>query len=344
MIRNWVNRAAGKTWRPSGFRAGSLKQAAATSKGEKRSLLAAKEAEGGTTIAATCQHSFEPPRNPTRWLLWTKLWNARGGRKGMSMSGGDCVGTLVLSIDLELDIDHHDGKLERRLDEVRSQLVGMTRAAAIPATWAVADPTLSAASESILAAACGHEIAVLGNQAWLGPGCGRARLARELARRFSAPRNLGIPVSTLSLRNVDQVPHLDLLLDYGVTALCSLPVEHLSLARKLGQPPIRFGLWQPPAAWKLPPRANWWSPAAWLFRREIKRVIRQRSLLHLRVDASRLVGAPDQAMDVIATMFRYVAAKRDAGQLAIQTVAHLAAQALRDRAAIPSRSILRQAA
>src|SRR5882724_5768003 len=82
MIRNWVNRAAGKTWRPSGFRAGSLKQAAATSKGEKRSLLAAKEAEGGTTIAATCQHSFEPPRNPTRWLLWTKLWNARGGQKG----------------------------------------------------------------------------------------------------------------------------------------------------------------------------------------------------------------------------------------------------------------------
>src|SRR5262245_66676994 len=95
------------------------------------------------------------------------------------MSGGDGVGTLVLSIDLELDLEHHERQLERRLDEVRSQLVEMTRAAGIAATWAVADPMLSAASESILAAGCGHEIAVLGDQAWLGPGCGRARLARR---------------------------------------------------------------------------------------------------------------------------------------------------------------------
>src|SRR5437899_2304439 len=135
----------------------------------------------------------------------------------MSMSNGDWTGTLVLSIDVELDLERHEAHLERRLDEVRSQLVAMTRAAAIPATWAVADPMLSAASDSILAAGCGHEIAVLGDQAWLGPGCGRARLARELARRFSVPGKAGIPVSTLALRNVKQVIDLDLLIDHGVT-------------------------------------------------------------------------------------------------------------------------------
>src|SRR5688500_12177459 len=113
------------------------------------------------------------------------------------MSSGVRGGTLVLSIDLELDLGHHDRLLTRRLEDVRSQLVTITRTHAMPATWAVADPMLSVASESILSAGCGHELAVLGDQAWLGPGCGRARLARELARRFSAPRKAGIAVSTL---------------------------------------------------------------------------------------------------------------------------------------------------
>src|SRR5262245_64047464 len=126
------------------------------------------------------------------------------------MSGGDWTGTLVLSIDLELDPVRHERLLERQLDLVRSELVALTKAAAIPATWAVADPVLSAATDSILAANCGHEIAVLGDQAWLGPGCGRERLARELARRFSAPRKAGIPVSTLAVRNFAHVASLHL--------------------------------------------------------------------------------------------------------------------------------------
>jgi hypothetical protein len=260
------------------------------------------------------------------------------------MSGGDGLGTLVLSIDLELDLEHHEAQLERRLDEVRSQLVAMTRAAAVPATWAVADPIFSAASESILAAGCGHEIAVLGDQAWLGPGCGRVRLARELTRRFSVPRKSGISVSTLALRNVEQVIDLDLLIEHGVTAVCGPSVEHAALARKLGQPPIRFGLWQPPAAWTLSPRKSWLSPIAWQICREIKRTIRQRSLLHLRLDALRLVEAPHGALELVSSMLRYIAAKRDAGQLVIETIGHLAAHALDSRASIPTRSILRPAA
>ena len=165
------------------------------------------------------------------------------------MSDGAGLGTLVISIDLELGLDTHERQLERRLDEVRTQLVSLTRDASLPVTWAVADPMLSAATESILAAGCGHEIAVLGDQAWLGPGCGRARLARELARRFSVPRKAGIPVSTLALRKVEQVVDLDLLIEHGVTALCGLPVEHQSHSKKLASPPIRYGIWQPPAAW-----------------------------------------------------------------------------------------------
>jgi hypothetical protein len=260
------------------------------------------------------------------------------------MSAGDGQGTLVLTVDLELDVEHYDGELQRRLDDVRSQLVATTRAAGVPATWAVADPMLSAASESILAAGVGHEIAVLGDQAWLGPGCGRARLARELSRRFCVSRKAGMAVNTLVLRNVDQVVDLDLLLDHDVKAMCSPPVEQPRVARKLGQPPIRFGLWQPPTAWTLPPMKTWWSPTAWHVRREIKLAIRRQSLLHLRLDALRLLEAPGTALRSLDGMFRYFATKRDRGQLAIATIASVATAALENRAATPSRSILRSAA
>jgi len=267
-----------------------------------------------------------------------------GGRKGKSMSGGASAGTLIVSIDLELDLEHYETPLQRRLDEVRKQLVELSRTANIPATWAVADPMLSAASESILGAGCGHEIAVLGDQAWLGPGCGRERLGRELKRRFSVPRKAGIPISTLALRNVTQVVDLDLLIDHGVTAVCAPPIEHPSIADRIDPPPTRFGLWQPPLAWRLPPRKSWWSPAGWLIRREIKRAIRQNSLVHLQLGALRIVDASDAALGTISAMFRYIAAKRDAGQLAVETIGRLASRALDCRTAIPSRSILRPAA
>jgi hypothetical protein len=267
-----------------------------------------------------------------------------GAVKGISMNNGVRQGTLVLSIDLELDLEHHDGTIQRRLDEVRSRLVSITRSHGIPATWAVADPMLSAASESILTAGCGHEIAVLGDQAWLGPGCGRARLARELARRFSAPRKAGIPVTTVALRNVEQVADLDLLIAHGVTGLCGPATPDLSSLKKLAPAPIRFGLWQPPAAWTLSPQTHAWSPQMWRLRGEIKRAIKKQSLLHLRIEALRFVDAPNRTLDIFETVCRYIAAKRDVGRLAIRTIGDLASEALSNRAAVSSRSILRPAA
>ena len=259
------------------------------------------------------------------------------------MSGGSGTGTLILSVDLELDLEHQEPALQRRLDEVRRQLVALTQSHSISATWAVADPTLSAATESILAAGCGHEIAVLGDQAWLGTGCGRLRLGRELTRRFDSARRAGISVSTLALRNVEQVFDLDLLLDHGVTALRGPAIDTFAPSGKVAAPPIRFGLWQPPAARKLPPLTPWWSPATWLIRREIKRAIAQQSLLHFEIDAPRLV-AHESALGLVVSTLRYAAAKRDVGKLAIHTIGHVAAQMLAERTAAPSRSILRPAA
>jgi hypothetical protein len=257
------------------------------------------------------------------------------------MSGG--VGVVIFSIDLEMDLEHQSGAHQRALDELQQELLGLTRQHALPATWAVADPALSAASESILAAGCGHEIAVLGEAAWLGPGCGRTRLGRELARRFDGARSAGIAVSTLALRNVEQVLDLDLLIEHGVTAIRAPAVGTLSAARRLASPPIRYGLWQPPVACRLPLPAQWWTPTDWLLRQAIRRTMRQRGLLHLEIDGGQLVAAK-QSLGQVAQVMRYLARRRESGLIEVQTIQQIATRMLAERAAAPSHSILRPAA
>ncbi|HEY2412670.1 MAG TPA: hypothetical protein VGI40_10530 [Pirellulaceae bacterium] len=260
------------------------------------------------------------------------------------MISGDSLGTLVLSIHLELDLEDQNRRDEQRLDEIRARLIDLTKTSGVSATWAVADPMLSVASESILSAGVGHEVAVLGDEAWLGQGCGRGRLARELARRFSAPRKNGLSVSTLMLRNMTQVGDFDLLIQHGVTAISGPATSQGASTQKAMQPPTRFGIWQPPIALRLPMRSKWWSPATWNVRREIKRTIRKRTVLHLSIDAPRLIGDEDRSLDLVASILRYSAAKRDAGQLSVATIGQLASKALDARAGNPSRSILRPAA
>ena len=257
------------------------------------------------------------------------------------MSGG---GVVLLSVDLELDIAHNQDGQDERLDEVRTWLVERMRDLNLPATWAVADPVLSAATDSILSSGVGHEMAVLGDQNWLGYGAGRIRLNRELTRRFNGARRAGIPVSTLALRNVEQVVDLDLLLGHGITAVRGPAVDSAVTARKLAAPPIRFGIWQAPTAWRIPPQPHWWAPSTWLIRHEIRRTIARGSALHLEIDAQRLVEAGPDAMSLIQAALTHIAARQQAGLLQVRTIGQVAAEALSDRSAVPSRSILRPAA
>jgi hypothetical protein len=94
----------------------------------------------------------------------------------------------------------------------------------------------------------------------------------------------------------------------------------------------------------LAPSRGWSLWAKWLICRDIRRAIRRRTLLHLHIDAAALVTAPEPALGPAGPVLRYIAAKRDAGQLAVRTIADVAQEALDQRAGTPSRSILRPAA
>lgn len=224
-------------------------------------------------------------------------------------------GRLIVSIDLELD--HHPGSLRRQqtLDALTTQLLALLDELEIPATFAVADPRYSAATEAIMASPVRHEVAVLADATWAGPGCGRERFARELSRRFGTARSAGLAVSTLALRQVELTEHADLLGKTGITALRG------NFQGALPQ------VWNAPPVTPLPHRNGWWFESGELTAyRALQRAIRQQGLTHWLLDASTLIDQPASNWRAVVTALDAAACARAAGKLQIGTLQSFATE------------------
>lgn len=259
------------------------------------------------------------------------------------MERGAQGSVLTLSIDLELEINQQTETCRLRLDDLRAELIALLDQHQIPATWAVADPAISAATEPIFASRIGHELAVLAEQSWFGAGSGRLRLRRELGRRFDRARRAGISLSTLVLRNVDEVSEIDLLVEHGITAIRG-PARPAGEAVSPARPSSRADIWHLPAAWQFPMQSAWWLPANWSIKRRIRQSMRQNLPIHLAIDSPRLVEEDAASLDGLSELLRWIAALNAAGQLQLATLGDLGRKFVELHAATPSRSILRPAA
>ncbi len=259
------------------------------------------------------------------------------------MDSGAQGSLFTLSIDLELDIHQQTEAYRQRLDDLRNNLITLLEQHQMPATWAVADPAISAATEPIFASTVPHELAVLADRTWFGAGSGRLRLRRELGRRFDRARRAGISLSTLVLRNVDEVSEVDALVEHGISAI-------RGPARPIGEtvdPPrssLRADIWHQPVAWQLPLQSAWWLPTNWSLKRRIRKAMRQHSAVHLAIDSPRLVEEDGLALGTLRELLGWLAAQQSAGHLQIATLGEIGKQFVEQHAPTPSRSILRPAA
>ena len=258
----------------------------------------------------------------------------------------DC-GSLVISIDLEL-APRQRMRLDdqRRLASTTDVLIEALRNCGIAATWAVADPAVSAATDAILAAAqdrnAGHDVAVLGDPTWIGPQAGRTRFARELSRRVLRAQVAGIKVSTLVVREVALSDHLDLLVRYGITA-----VRDAHTARCVatcGAEPVRYGVWRMRATHGLGDVAAGRLGATGALRRAIVRSATRSEACHLAIDAAQLALAGTGAQRRFERVLRSIAQLRDREELSVRTMAQTARLLVPVRARRPAHSILRPAA
>lgn len=261
------------------------------------------------------------------------------------------TGTLAVSIDLELDPFRRYANQQQSLEAAGSRLLGILARHRIAATWGVADPAVSAATERLTATSEKHEIAVLGDHTWVGHEAGRSRFAKELHRRVLRGRSAQLPITSLLLRDATLDEHLDLAIKHGITAVRG-PYYHEPRGRWFSRPAapqphaLKFGLWEIAPAQRLPGESRVWpGGGGWLAARAgIERAIAQRSVFHLLIDAldfDQCGSGADRTFDKIV---RHAARRQKQGLLAIMTLSALAARISGVRQATPARSILRPAA
>jgi hypothetical protein len=252
------------------------------------------------------------------------------------------AGQVVFSIELELAIHRPSLDRQQRLDHLARDLLGLFEQHAIPATWAVADPARSAASAAIRSSTGKHEIAVLGDRSWIGPGAGRLRIERELSRRFEGARRMGMPAMTLVLRNVIEPLDLGLLLAHQIRTVSYRGDFGGWQAPAAGG--LRFGVWHAPAAWRLPMASRWWSPVRRQARRMLREANCQRRTLHVAIDGDALVDQQEAGLAQVRAVVEEVARLHAQGGILLATLGEVGAAELAFRSAQPSRSLLKPAA
>jgi hypothetical protein len=248
---------------------------------------------------------------------------------------------------LELDVERRGGDQQQSLETVGVQLADLLAKYRLPATWAVADPAVSAATERILDTDSKHEIAILGDRTWVGREADRPRFARELTRRVTRGRTAGLAISTLILRGTELDSHLDLAVKQGITAIAR--TETPQSGKWFSQPrhellSLRFGLWQLPTQIALPTSQNWriWRRPTGQAKAALSRAVTQKEVFHLSI--SGLAAAGRSVPHTLERVFADAAAWRDKGLLVVETVAATTRRLASTRQATPARSILQPAA
>ena len=253
---------------------------------------------------------------------------------------------LTVSIDLELDATRLGLGERRELEEITGRLLTLLAELNLPATWAVADPAVSAATERIRSMGMAHEVALFGDSTWVGREAGRSRFARELMRRAVRSRGAGIAISTLALKSAELDDHADLAIKHGITAVRHLESPADKSSRRFVPRTLRYGLWSFPVSCTLPGASRWLpggggGPTARIL---IDRAIKQCGLIQLTVNGPELAARGTSALRVLKRVLAHAQSRRRQGLLDIATVGATADKLSRQQQGKPSHSIFHPAA
>ncbi|WP_425619378.1 hypothetical protein NA78x_003118 [Anatilimnocola sp. NA78] len=230
-------------------------------------------------------------------------------------------GSITLSIDLELEIGRASKAQLRWLDELTPELVTLLDSHAIAATWAVADPGRSAATEAVLASSQPHELAVLGDRSWLGWGAGGSRANRELSRRITGAAARQIAIRTLVLRNESSFANGLPLAELGIRAIRQ-PIGN-EVLRPVSLAGLSHGLQVAEQVQRLA-LPTWWS--WWDWQSQLSAQCRRTSLFpgaavsHFGIDAQQLCDAGPRGLHRLDQLLGALNLLRDRHGLTIQTL------------------------
>lgn len=207
---------------------------------------------------------------------------------------------VSVSVDLELEIAGRSDWLENRLAQYYPRLLQLLDQFHVPATWCVADPSASAALDTIAAGRPEHSVAVLADRSWLGPDYPAVWQSRELARRFGRARQAGYEVNTLALHNIQHAPAWPVLQAHGIANLRLSPDTALESPSSLPQTLTAISS----RDWPLPlPLWNFWKACP------VRQALMARSAdtaMHWVIDGQQLAILGEQLLGQVARSLQII--------------------------------------
>jgi hypothetical protein len=181
-----------------------------------------------------------------------------------------------------------------------------------------------------------HELAILADSTWIGPGVGRTQFARELAHRVKVAKTHGASFRTLAATDTELTTNLDLLVKHRISVVRS------PLYMGFQPQSLRYGVWQAPVSFTLPSKSRWqFGGTEWAINRALSRASRLHGLVHLVVELDTLRNRAE--MTSLERILTTVHRRRNKGLIAVVTMQGLVASLTPQRQATSARSVLRVA-
>jgi len=252
------------------------------------------------------------------------------------------VAHFVVSVELDAHADDHTVEHHCELAKVTKALIETFNSYRLPATWGVSDPAFSAATALVMRSNVAHEIAILGDSTWVGATAGRTRFARELERRVTKARSVGIEATSLIPRVEAVDEYIDLVVKQEIRGVSGVEEE---LRNRQPQSPraLHYGVWELPVAIRLPEQTPRFL-AKWSLKRLMRRAAADGATFHLQIDAPSLAVDANRGLKIVEALAQQIAEWKKRGMLCVETLGAAARRLAVVPTASPQRSILRCAA
>ncbi|MCR9117059.1 MAG: hypothetical protein NXI22_08975 [bacterium] len=197
------------------------------------------------------------------------------------MSSQTIVGSLVITVDVGPEISKAGP-----LYEAANRLMHRLEQYAMPATWCISDPAESVIADRVMQSSS-HELAILGDDSWVGRTIPRNVFVEALRRRTEAAQKAGWKPTALALHQSQLRENLDVVADAGIEVVRPATPSRSALPRRIGN-----RLWESFAHVRLP--RDWWFGNVFTLNRRsdaLQTAAETGHTHHVQIDLSRLAFA-----------------------------------------------------
>lgn len=256
--------------------------------------------------------------------------------RGASVWEPHHVSRLIVTVEVD------SGPVSKTYTEIHGFAEGLLRifdSQNVVATWAAREVRGSTLIPALIRTESAQELAILGDETWIGPAATRKHFQSVLAQKVGAARATGLPVRSLVPTVAGAVAHTDLLMRHGIAAVAGIGRSTPRALRFSTPRTLHWGLWELPIAARFPQSTGWFSNRRVWWR--LKSAIADHATFHLVVDAGEL--AKQRSGWALQTLER-LGDLRNRGLVQIETLGTLAERMSATCTPQGQRSILRPAA